>query len=180
MDIPPDTKDWTWVLTRPCEECGFDPRQPDRAELPAIAEALGTRWLTVLQADGDVRLRPEPLTWSRLEYACHVRDVFDLADYRVHLMLEEDKPVFANWDQDATAVEKDYNSADPAAVGSQIVERASVLSSTLEVVTDDQWARQGFRSDGATFTVESFARYLLHDPIHHLTDVSHSRWDATN
>ena len=22
--IVPDTKDWTWVLDRPCEECGFD------------------------------------------------------------------------------------------------------------------------------------------------------------
>ena len=23
--ITPDTKDWTWVLERPCPECGFDP-----------------------------------------------------------------------------------------------------------------------------------------------------------
>ncbi|HEY5013683.1 MAG TPA: DinB family protein, partial [Acidimicrobiia bacterium] len=22
--ITPDTKDWTWVLERPCPECGFD------------------------------------------------------------------------------------------------------------------------------------------------------------
>ena len=27
-------------------------------------------------------------------------------------------------------------------------------------------------SDGARFTVESFGRYLLHDPIHHLQDVA--------
>ena len=178
MDIPPDTKDWTWVLTRPCEECGFDPSAPDRAELPAMAEALGTRWLTALQAPGDVRERPDPIIWSRLEYACHVRDVFDLADYRIHLMLEEDRPQFANWDQDATAVEKDYNADDPDAVGSQIVERAAVLASTLEVVGDEQWHRQGFRSDGAVFTVETFTRYLLHDPIHHLTDVTGERWSG--
>jgi hypothetical protein len=24
MTIVPDTKDWTWVLRRPCPECGFD------------------------------------------------------------------------------------------------------------------------------------------------------------
>lgn len=24
MAITPDTKDWTWVLERPCPECGFD------------------------------------------------------------------------------------------------------------------------------------------------------------
>jgi hypothetical protein len=27
------------------------------------------------------------------------------------------------------------------------------------------------RSDGAQFTVESFARYLVHDPLHHEFDV---------
>ena len=176
MDIPPDTKDWTWVLSRPCEECGFDPRKPERDELQGIAAALGTRWLTVLPASGDPRERPEPLVWSRLEYACHVRDVLDLADFRVHLMLAEESPVFANWDQDATAVAEDYNAQDPQAVGNQIVERSAVLSSTLEAVTADQWGREGIRSDGARFTIESFARYLLHDPIHHLTDVTGERW----
>ena len=24
MPIVPDTKDWTWVLERRCDECGFD------------------------------------------------------------------------------------------------------------------------------------------------------------
>ena len=26
MTIEPDTKDWTWVLDRPCPECGFPER----------------------------------------------------------------------------------------------------------------------------------------------------------
>ena len=29
------------------------------------------------------------MAWSVLEYACHVRDVFDLADIRLGRMLEE-------------------------------------------------------------------------------------------
>lgn len=176
MEIPPDTKDWTWVLSRPCDECGFDSRQVPREELPALTAAIGTRWLTVLQHDTDLRTRPSELVWSPLEYACHVRDVLDLADYRVHLMLDEQGPLFANWDQDATAVDSDYNSQDPSSVSNQIVERAAVLSSTLESVTEPQWSREGIRSDGARFTVESFTRYLLHDPIHHLTDVTGIRW----
>ena len=32
--VPPDTKDWTWVLERPCPECGFDAVDLDRADLP--------------------------------------------------------------------------------------------------------------------------------------------------
>jgi hypothetical protein len=31
--------------------------------------------------------------------------------------------------------------------------------------------RTGDRSDGSSFTVESFARYFLHDPVHHVADV---------
>ncbi len=30
----------------------------------------------------------------------------------------------------------------------------------------------GLRSDGSAFTVESLAAYFIHDPIHHLHDVS--------
>jgi len=33
-------------------------------------------------------------------------------------------------------------------------------------------SRPGFRSDGARFTVESFARYFVHDLAHHLHDVT--------
>jgi hypothetical protein len=39
-------------------------------------------------------------------------------------------------------------------------------------VAEEQWLRTGTRSDGARFTVESFARYLIHDPVHHLHDVT--------
>jgi len=91
-------------------------------------------------------------------------------------MLDEDDPQFANWDQDATAIEDDYASQDPAVVIAELAARAVEFSSTLDEVPDDQWGRGGRRSDGASFTVESFARYLLHDPIHHLTDVTQSPW----
>ncbi len=40
-------------------------------------------------------------------------------------------------------------------------------------VRGDQWERPGRRSDGASFTVETFARYMIHDPVHHLWDVAH-------
>ncbi len=78
-------------------------------------------------------LRPAPAVWSPLEYACHVRDVFDLACVRVELMLTEDAPRFANWDQDATAIDDDYPSQDPQAVADQLVEQASRFSAHRRV-----------------------------------------------
>jgi hypothetical protein len=42
-------------------------------------------------------------------------------------------------------------------------------------VHGDQWRRPGRRSDGARFSIASFSRYLLHDPVHHLYDVTGRR-----
>lgn len=176
MDIPPETKDWTWVLGERCEECGFDTRDPGRADLSALVAEVGARWTRAMEGRADAAVRPSPLVWSPLEYACHVRDVFALASYRNGLMLAEDDPLFANWDQDATAVEEDYGSQDLDAVLPVLAANAAAYAADLAAVTDEQWQRPGRRSDGSAFTVESFARYLVHDPIHHLTDVTGERW----
>ena len=176
MEIEPDTKDWTWVLEERCPECGFDCRSPRREELASLVSAVGERWLDVLPSTTEPARRPEPQVWSPLEYACHVRDVCALSTYRVTLMLDEDVPLFANWDQDVTAVEERYASQDPITVNDDLGRRAREFADRLASVPDDAWDRAGRRSDGARFTVESFARYLLHDPIHHLTDVTGVRW----
>ena len=176
MEIAPDTKDWTWVLEERCPECGFDSRSPRRDELAALAATVGVRWSTVLPGSADPARRPSPEVWSPLEYACHVRDVSALATYRVNLMLDEDDPLFANWDQDATAIDEHYDVQDPVTVNHELTDRSREFAERLASVPNDAWDRPGRRGDGARFTIDSFARYLLHDPIHHLTDVTGVRW----
>jgi len=100
-----------------------------------------------------------------------VRDVLRLYDERLALMLAEDDPDFANWDQDATAVEDRYNEQDPTRVAAEIAEAAEPLAARFDSVAGDAWERTGNRSDGVRFTVDTFARYFVHDPIHHLDDV---------
>jgi hypothetical protein len=116
-------------------------------------------------------LRPSDDRWSSLEYACHVRDVFELYDYRLHLMLDHDDPDFPNWDQDATAVEDRYNEQDLTTVIADLDAAGRQLAASFDQVEGDTWQRTGNRSDGKHFTVESFARYMVHDPIHHVWDV---------
>ena len=36
MPITPDTTDWTWVLERPCTECGFDSAAVRYDEIPDL------------------------------------------------------------------------------------------------------------------------------------------------
>jgi hypothetical protein len=171
MSIEPDTKDWTWVLDRPCPECGFDAATVSVEDVAELMRNNAAQWPAVLDRP-DVRRRPRPDRWSPLEYACHVRDVFVLFDRRLHLMLDEDDPVFANWDQDETAVADRYGEQDPATVADELVKAGEALSASFAAVTPDQHERSGTRSDGARFTVATFAQYLCHDPVHHLWDVS--------
>jgi hypothetical protein len=170
-DIVPDDKDWTWVLDRPCPECGLDTRQIEPASVAELLRSNSAKWVEVLIGTPEPARRPDPATWSTLEYACHVRDVFRLFDQRLLLMLAEENPPFSNWDQDETAVEERYGEQDPYTVAAQLHGAASQLAGHFQQVDGAQWQRSGRRSDGAEFTVASFSRYFIHDPIHHLYDV---------
>jgi hypothetical protein len=169
VPIVPDTKDWTWVLERTCPECGFDVSSFPRKEVGAMIRANAMRWKELL-ALPRAAVRPSDDVWSALEYGCHVRDVFDLYDARLRMMLDEDEPAYPNWDQDAAAVEKRYGEQNPARVAGEILDAAAALANRFASVAGDQWERTGLRSDGARFTIETFARYLIHDPIHHVND----------
>ena len=178
MTIAPDTKDWTWVLRRPCPECGLDTQSFPREAIAGMIRVNAASWQGLLAGPGDLRRRPSPGVWSALEYGCHVCDVLWLYDERLRLMLKLDGPQYPNWDQDATAVADRYAEQDPAIVVAGLREAADVIAARFECVSGDQWPRTGSRSDGAVFTIESFARYLIHDLVHHLYDVTGVRHTA--
>jgi hypothetical protein len=143
--------------------------------VPEMIMANAAAWQETLTGPGDARTRPVPGKWSAVEYGCHVRDVFRLYDQRLELMLSQEDPLFPNWDQDATAVAERYAEQNPAEVATALSEAAQAIASRFAGVTDGQWQRTGRRSDGASFTVETFARYFIHDPVHHLYDVTGQR-----
>jgi hypothetical protein len=176
VPIVPDDKDWTWVLERRCPECGFDASTFDPRAVASLVRANAGRWVAILgRPADDLRRRPRDDRWAPLEYACHVRDVYRLYDTRLQLMLAEEDPLYPNWDQDVTAVEGDYLGQDPGHVAVELRDSASALAASFASVRGDQWSRRGRRSDGASFTVASFGRYMIHDPVHHLFDVTGER-----
>jgi hypothetical protein len=170
MAITPDTKNWTWVLERPCQDCGFDAAHVERDDIARVIRENAATWQLVLARD-DVTRRFRAEMWSPLEYGCHVRDVYRVMDGRLELMLTHDDPTFANWDQDATAAEDAYETQDPAQVAVELAEAGERLARRFEGVVGDQWSRTGRRSDGAQFTVESLGRYAVHDLVHHDYDL---------
>lgn len=157
------------MVDRPCPECGLVAGDVPLDEVGARLRTTAGEFAALLAEPGATR-RPASTTWSALEYACHVRDVCRIYLHRLERMLTEDGPHYANWDQDATAREERYDLQEPMVVADDLVAAAEQLATAFDGVAGPQWRRTGYRSDGAAFTVASFARYLLHDPVHHLWD----------
>ncbi len=169
-EIQPDTKDWTWVLSERCPECGFTATDVDGPAIGGTVRDLAPRWVSALHRP-DARERPASTTWSTLEYGAHVRDVLRIFDGRLELLLTQDDPEFANWDQDETALQDRYDRQDPRVVAEEILDAAEVTAARFDSVADDAWSRSGRRSNGSTFTVLTLGQYFLHDVVHHLHDV---------
>ena len=173
MPIEPDTKSWTWVLERACPDCGFDASTLPHEEVASLVRADATDWQSILARPADeLRRRPSDQQWSALEYACHVRDVYRVYAGRLALMVTGDDPMFPNWDQDASAVADRYNEQDPATVADELHAAAATIAADFDALTPAQWSRPGRRSDGAAFTIDTIARYMVHDPVHHVFDVT--------
>ncbi|MCV7423013.1 DinB family protein [Mycobacterium yunnanensis] len=170
----PDTKDWTWVLTEPCPQCGYDAAavRPDQVAERVRRDAEG--WVSRL-GDAAVAERPSPEVWSVLEYGCHVRDVHRIFGERVRLMLSQDDPRFPNWDQDETALAERYSEQVPSAVADELARAAGDVADAYDAVPADAWSRRGLRSNGSEFTVATLALYHLHDVVHHTWDVTADR-----
>jgi hypothetical protein len=170
MAIIPDSKNWTWVLDRPCTECGFDASALDYDAIPSLIRADVASWIELLNRP-ESSSRPDDGTWSTLEYSAHVRDVHRIFLARLELVLTQDNPEFENWDQDATAVADNYAAQNPLVVGEELAAAAEAAARGFAAVPTELRQRAGLRSDGSRFTVETLARYYAHDPIHHLWDV---------
>lgn len=164
------------MLDRACPDCGADVGQLAIADVAQLNRTNAAAWADVLAQDSAwVTTRPSSEVWSPLEYACHVRDVFRLFLERLDLMLTIENPMFANWNPNVTAEAERYDLSDPSVVAEEILAAAAQLAARFETVTQEDLLRSGRRSDGAEFTIESFARYEIHDPVHHLWDVTRRR-----
>ena len=118
------------------------------------------------------RDRPGPTSGRRWSTAATSATCSACSTPRLALMLDEDDPLFANWDQDETAVAERYDAQDPAVVAAELAAAADHVAASFAAVEGDQWERVGRRSDGARFTRAARSpSYFVHDPVHHLWDV---------
>ena len=58
--IVPDDKDWTWVLDRRCDACGFEAGAVPREELAERFFVAVEEWVQILRSNPAVETRPAP------------------------------------------------------------------------------------------------------------------------
>jgi hypothetical protein len=175
-DGSPGTHDSAWYAlvteSRRCAGCGLQ-----NGELPS--RALGAEIRDVVHAFGDllriaddeqVRIRPAPSTWSALEYGVHVRDVLNVFAERIMRALREFDPDLPWWDHEADIADGMANESDRDAVADDLGRNASVLSQVLREVSDDDWERPARRAGTERFTIDTMARFALHEAVHHRVD----------
>ncbi|HZA85726.1 MAG TPA: hypothetical protein VE466_02505, partial [Acidimicrobiales bacterium] len=78
-----------------CDECGFiyDLGTAESAGA-AIVDGAGELATVLRDPPANLRSRPEPQTWSPLEYGCHVRDVMLVQRERVLAARRMHRPTF--------------------------------------------------------------------------------------
>jgi hypothetical protein len=130
-----------------------------------------TRGLADEDLDTLVRARPEPDTWSALEYACHTRDVLRVTAGRISTIADAvEPPALQPFDPERAAIDYDYAGADPRMVAAEITTVAEPFSERLSLLESGDWERFGVRT-GADLTVHWLAVNAVHEGQHHLLDI---------
>jgi DinB superfamily len=163
-----------WDVPRPgwvCPECGlvYDAIRP--AAVGPLLEALLPEYQARLLADGEqLRNRPDPSTWSALEYACHLRDCLALYDWRIRRVLAEADAQLPQMRRDAVVAERAYNQQDPAVVAHDLAVNCERLAELLRQISGAAWERVGVR-EGEKLSIAWMTVNTLHEARHHLLDL---------
>jgi hypothetical protein len=161
-----------------CEACGFIYDEVGLDSVPGLLRSFGPRYASRLMGTPADRLRarPDPDTWSALEYACHLRDVLQVQRARLAEALEADNPTFTPMDRDGRVERDRYNDQDPVEVSAQLGDAAERIATAFEWLSPVEWGRTGVYSwpTRAERTMAWLARHTIHEGEHHLLDLDAS------
>jgi hypothetical protein len=160
-----------------CPDCGLDYDTISPSDAEVAIRSYPRRYRNALagaledEADeGLLRRRPDPSTWSALEYTVHVADLFEFFAGAIRRMYDESEPTIAMWDPDERAAAEHYGDADPRATLDRLDAAAAALVAALERVDPEGWSRTAEFPFGSR-SILQMARNAVHEGSHHLRDV---------
>ena len=133
-------------------------RMPEEVRIAALAVPAAVR-----------AVRPEPGTWSVIEYACHVRDVYASYTIRLYRTRTEERPALEPMLSDLRAVRFRYRERELDPVLDEVA--AHVAGFLDEIDRTKDWTRTATRLPGEERTALWLVRQALHEGRHHTRDI---------
>ena len=115
--------------------------------------------------------RPSPGEWSIKEVCCHLRDSFEIDGERIRLMLSEDEPFLAAYDQEALARERDYQNESMPLVLAALRAFSGGLAYLLENLGEEEWQRTGQHEERGPISIAQYAQLLADHARQHLEQI---------
>lgn len=141
----------------------------ERSELLDVYRAT-PQTLGVLIGDVDsdtARWRPAEGEWSIVEIVAHLGDAEERMLARVRRMLSEDEPQLAAFDQEALAIERDYQAMDLMAAYRRFVELRSEHIDVMTGLDPADWDRTGMHEETGRISIHQITAHMAaHDSIH--------------
>ena len=161
-----------------CPECGLDYDTISPSDAKVAIASMPRRYRSALAGamedesdEGLIRRRPDPTTWSALEYTVHVADLYELFSSVITRMNDQDHPTISDfWDSDERAAAERYNEQDPAATLDRLAAGAAALGHALDRVDAESWTRTATFAWGER-DILTMTRNAVHEGSHHLRDV---------
>jgi len=120
-----------------------------------------------------VGTRPDAVTWSPLEYGCHLRDVLLVQRERVLLARRTDRPEPEPMGRDERVEHDGYASQDPSDVARQLDDAATMFANVLARLNLADWERMLVYNypERMERTLRWVAVHTLHELVHHGADI---------
>lgn len=103
--------------------------------------------------DEELDRRPGPTKWSSREIVHHLADSEMTAAIRLRLLVGEDRPAIAGYDQDKFARRLHYDRPIAKSLEAFKAARDSTAE-LLDCLTADEWKREGVHSEMGRYSVE--------------------------
>jgi hypothetical protein len=156
-----------------CDECGFDARDLTTHEVAGRLLLLPEQVRSVLEGMDDtaLRRRPDPRTWSAIEYLGHLRDLMAYHRFLIERATAEERPAVESVDPDTTVASAGYAHAsldDLLGQFARRVDRLVTLIDSLDAEAVDREIALGDREIDVTLVTRS----ALHEGHHHTLDLT--------
>lgn len=156
----------------PCPECGIDEADISVPDAIAAIRSFPRRYREALAVvpPAKLRTRPDPDTWSVLEYAVHAREVLELLAMTLPIVLEHPDSQFPPIDvTEATNTRPDWV-LDPDLALAGIKTATDALAARADDTPWAAWDRT-FRIGDDEHPASWIVSHAAHEGAHHLRDI---------